>query len=51
VGVLSNETLDLIPAMFFATNAGKDWIFGQTVALAQPAREDAGLCRMQSVAS
>jgi hypothetical protein len=50
MGVLSDETLDLIPAKFFATNAGKDRIFGQTVPFAQQAREDAGLCRMQSVA-
>jgi hypothetical protein len=35
MGVLSDETLYLI---------------GQTVAFAQQAREDAGLCRMQSVA-
>jgi hypothetical protein len=35
MGVLSDETLDLIPAKFFATNAGKDRIFGQTVAFAQ----------------
>ena len=37
---------DLMPDKFFATNAGKDRIFGQTVALAQQARGEAGLCRM-----
>jgi hypothetical protein len=46
MGVLSNETLDLIPTKFSATNAGRDRIFGQIVARAQQAREDAGLCRM-----
>ena len=47
MGVLSDETLDRIPAKFFTTNTGEDRIFRLTVAFAQPRLKHLGRFRAQ----